>query len=170
MDAIWLSRDPLGEYAGVNAYDYVANDPVNEFDPLGLCTYEANRQLGGGPSIPRDHNPLHLLSHTFTFTTNPDGTINHTYSWGNEANLKGWNEDQPEDFAAAIDALRRGNAQFIGNSNLDPYIDAQFNRRKNPKYNHPNGWCAFNCKTEADFNLIGPAQVAAGNTGTSCNQ
>jgi RHS repeat-associated protein len=31
----WLSRDPLGEVAGLNLYTYVANDPVNAFDSLG---------------------------------------------------------------------------------------------------------------------------------------
>jgi hypothetical protein len=33
----WLSRDPLGEYAGINIYGYVLNDPINGFDPFGLC-------------------------------------------------------------------------------------------------------------------------------------
>jgi RHS repeat-associated protein len=33
----WLSRDPLGEIAGPNLYAYVANNPLNRSDPLGLC-------------------------------------------------------------------------------------------------------------------------------------
>jgi RHS repeat-associated protein len=33
----WLSRDPLGEYAGTNAYNYCDGDPINNGDPLGLC-------------------------------------------------------------------------------------------------------------------------------------
>ncbi|MBC8095026.1 MAG: hypothetical protein H7Y43_04365 [Akkermansiaceae bacterium] len=33
----WLSRDPLGEPGGVNLHAYVANDPINNFDSLGLC-------------------------------------------------------------------------------------------------------------------------------------
>jgi RHS repeat-associated protein len=32
----WLNRDPIGENGGLNLYDYVANDPVNLFDPFGL--------------------------------------------------------------------------------------------------------------------------------------
>jgi len=35
--ASWLSRDPLGEYAGINLYGYVLDDPVNGIDPLGLA-------------------------------------------------------------------------------------------------------------------------------------
>ena len=33
----WLSRDPLGEYAGINLYGYVGGDPINWVDPFGLC-------------------------------------------------------------------------------------------------------------------------------------
>jgi RHS repeat-associated protein len=33
----WLSRDPIGESGGLNLYDYVANDPIDGIDPLGLC-------------------------------------------------------------------------------------------------------------------------------------
>jgi hypothetical protein len=38
--AEWLSRDPLSEDDGANIYDYVANNPANSFDPLGLCKVE----------------------------------------------------------------------------------------------------------------------------------
>lgn len=32
----WLSRDPLGEAGGLNLYGFVGNDPVNNWDYLGL--------------------------------------------------------------------------------------------------------------------------------------
>jgi RHS repeat-associated protein len=32
----WLSRDPLGEFGGVNLYGYVANNSLNWTDPFGL--------------------------------------------------------------------------------------------------------------------------------------
>ena len=42
----WLSRDPLGEYEGINLYGYVLNDPVNWTDPMGLCPAEGAAALG----------------------------------------------------------------------------------------------------------------------------
>ena len=42
----WLSRDPLGEYAGINIYGYVLNDPINGIDPFGLCDGS-----GGGSGV-----------------------------------------------------------------------------------------------------------------------
>lgn len=33
----WLGRDPIGELGGINLYGYVANDPLNGSDVLGLC-------------------------------------------------------------------------------------------------------------------------------------
>ena len=35
--ARWLTRDPMGEDGGPNLYGFVANDPINEVDDLGLC-------------------------------------------------------------------------------------------------------------------------------------
>jgi RHS repeat-associated protein len=35
--ARWISRDPIGEVAGINLYDYVVNDPANDVDYYGDC-------------------------------------------------------------------------------------------------------------------------------------
>ena len=44
----WLSRDPLSEYAGINLYGYVTNDPVNLIDSLGLCNeWQASVGISG---------------------------------------------------------------------------------------------------------------------------
>lgn len=32
----WLNRDPIGEFGGINLYNYVGNDPINHIDALGL--------------------------------------------------------------------------------------------------------------------------------------
>lgn len=45
--ARWLSRDPLGEEAGMNLYAYVGGDPVNGVDPLGLRTWAVGVSGGG---------------------------------------------------------------------------------------------------------------------------
>lgn len=36
----WISRDPLGETGGANLYGFVANNPLNYYDPNGLFTAE----------------------------------------------------------------------------------------------------------------------------------
>lgn len=41
----WPSRDPLGESAGINLYAFVANDPINRVDPLGLYEEDVHRDL-----------------------------------------------------------------------------------------------------------------------------
>lgn len=42
----WLSRDPVGEKAGPNLYDYVMNDPLGRIDPDGLFWGEFAEELG----------------------------------------------------------------------------------------------------------------------------
>jgi hypothetical protein len=33
----WLNQDPIGERGGINLYEFVANNAINQTDPLGLC-------------------------------------------------------------------------------------------------------------------------------------
>ena len=153
VDRRWLSRDPLGEYAGINLYGYVGDDPINWGDPFGLCTYRVNRELGGGPAMP-GWDPL---SHTFIFTIDPKGIV-HTFSWGNTGNSHGWNQDRPEDVVAAFQAIDDGYAKYEGNNSLDPFIQQAFDSLKNPAFNHPNYCIAGNCKTGAT-NLVEVARM-----------
>jgi len=37
--ALWPSRDPIGEWGGLNLYQYVYNNPVKWVDPLGLDVF-----------------------------------------------------------------------------------------------------------------------------------
>ena len=39
----WASRDPVGEYGGVNLYGILQNDPVNYYDYLGLYSIDPNK-------------------------------------------------------------------------------------------------------------------------------
>jgi RHS repeat-associated protein len=142
----FLQPDPKEFAAGdYNLYRYCHNDPVNKNDPFGLDTYQQNREIGGD-EIRSNYN---IATHSFTFTTNPDGSIKNTYSWGNTANLKGWNANQPEDKRAAAAALASGKTNKVGDSKLDPYIDKAYKDLDKKENEHQNLGIARNCKWEA---------------------
>lgn len=153
----FLSPDPIGFAGGSNFYSYASGSPVQNIDPTGLDTYIVNRQLGGDESRSR-WNPL---THTFVVTTTaqPNGsvTVDSTYSWGNKANTRGWNKNQPEDIASAKQALAKKGAQRFGDESLDKFVDEAFNDLNKPQNQHPNWVVISNCKAEAD-NLLKLAQ------------
>ncbi|MGA2788570.1 MAG: RHS repeat-associated core domain-containing protein, partial [Verrucomicrobiota bacterium] len=52
----FLSKDPMGVAAGPNSYQYVANNPINNIDPLGLFTWwdyvaQSGSLIGGGVTV-----------------------------------------------------------------------------------------------------------------------
>ena len=57
----WLSRDPMGEYGGLNLYGYVRDNPVNMRDPLGLCPNDPKKKCGNtdpmSSSAPNPYSP-----------------------------------------------------------------------------------------------------------------
>ena len=131
----------------LNLYRYCHNDPVNNSDPFGLDTYQQNRELGGD-EVRSNYN---IITHSFTFTTNADNTaVLHAYSWGNTANLRGWNKDQAEDMKAAQKALDTGKGlNKVGDSKLDPHVEKAFNKLNTKENEHKNLVIARSCKTEA---------------------
>ena len=135
-----VSDDPARLSGTLNRYGYALHEPRTYIDPDGRDTFRQNRDIGDN-EITSNSDPL---SHTLVFTTKPDGTLNHTYSWGNAANTHGWNKDQPEDRKAAVNALERAGAAEhggildklslikhwlfkVGDSTLDPFVDEAFN-------------------------------------------
>jgi RHS repeat-associated protein len=44
----FINRDPIEEDGGLNLYDYVANNPINEIDPLGLWGFYRWLYTGNG--------------------------------------------------------------------------------------------------------------------------
>jgi RHS repeat-associated protein len=41
----WINRDPSEEYGGVNLYDFVNNDGINQTDLLGLCAAKPGKNI-----------------------------------------------------------------------------------------------------------------------------
>jgi len=102
----WLSPDPIGFRAhDPNLYRYVGNSPTIVVDFTGLKVWRQNRKLGG--DSPRDS--CNVLSHTFIFTTDKNGNLLHTYSWGNEYDddTSHWYIDHENDVKAAEEAIRQ---------------------------------------------------------------
>jgi hypothetical protein len=126
---------------------------LSQIDPSGLDTYRVNRDLQAVQLLGLDvsaSSSLNPLTHTFIVTTNPDGTVGSTYSWGNDANSHGWNRNQPLDVKTAAEALQSGLAERIGGRDLDPYVEGAFATMNRSQYNHVNGFVSNNCKAEAD--------------------
>ncbi len=144
----WTNKDPIRFEGGdTSLYGYVLNDPVNFADLNGLETYVVNRDLSAfGDSARSLDNPS---THTFIVTTNPNGSIANTYSWGNAANLNGWNINQPLDIKTAKEALTKGLAKKIAPSFVDPYFKKAYNQLNKKSNEHSNGIITNNCKTEA---------------------
>ena len=144
----YIQSDPIGLGAGTNTYVYARTNPVTELDPHGLDVYRVNRMLG--KPIPKDVS--RYVSHTFVVTAsivNGELKVDHTYSWGNSANLNGWNKDQPEDIVAAQVALNWGMVEWIGPVSMEKKIDVAFNVLNKKSNEHRNLVVARNCKGEA---------------------
>jgi len=111
--------------------------------------YSQNRQIGGN-EVRSNFNPF---THTFVFTTNPDGSLAHTYSWRNIGSTSGgWFQDELPDRSAAMQALSGGYyLDKLCGSDIVPYVQSSFDYLSN--YNHMNQWVNYNCKQEVN-NLV----------------
>ena len=177
----WISRDPIEEQGGYNLYSFINNNGIVFYDIHGLDTFSLDRELN--PFNKTNLNPVNsVVSHTFVYTTNADGSLKNTYSWGNTYtdDKKGnWHKNSPEDISAARKAIenkkfwdslpRWVQAMFpearppmgflVGDEALDDYIDFEFSEMQNDE-SLKHRWQLFNnCKHEA-ANLIKRAREA----------
>ena len=144
----YISIDPVEILqTGPNRYGYSLGNPISLSDPFGLDTYIVNRDLALlGDSACSRNNPI---THTYVVTTNKDGSIEHAYSWGNDANLHGWNIDQALDIKTAGEALRKDLADRVGGDELDCFVDQAYNKLNKKENKHLNFFFFSNCKSEA---------------------
>ena len=63
----WLSRDPLGEKAGINVYEYVGDDPINYNDPEGLEAPNYN------PGAWNDNGTIQFSNNCYSYACNRPG-------------------------------------------------------------------------------------------------
>lgn len=99
----WLSRDPIGEGAGVNLYAYVENDPINWTDSLGLIIdisgdkgyqdqikKDLDRLKAADPELKAMIEGLEKSKNTHKIVQTPDWNSNDTTGvTENEGNGKG---------------------------------------------------------------------------------
>lgn len=143
----YVTSDPIGLVGGLNTYLYANANSQRFVDPFGLDTYVINRDLSAFGDSARSLD--NVVTHTFLVSTNPDGSVAHTYSWGNDANVQGWNLDQPLDIKTAQEALDKGYAGRVAPSFLDSYYQKAFDLLNKEENEHSNFILANNCKDEA---------------------
>lgn len=122
--------------------------------------YSCNRKIGGGPAKRR--NFANTFSHTFIYTTNSNGSLKDTYSWGNSSNPKGWTKNADEDRSAAKEAIDKGYGKEEGDPSLDKHVEDAFKDLDKPENEHRNLGVARNCKAEAQ-KLLKKAREKRGN-------
>ena len=76
----------------------------------------------------------------------------HTYSWGNDANLKGRNLDQPIDIKTAREALDNDLAKPTLAENY--CVEQVYNELNKKESEHINLFIARNCKQETNKLLL----------------
>ena len=155
---VFLQPDPIG-FSGdpTNLYRYCANNPVTGTDPTGEDTWFGNRFLGHTDAAP-SWALVPFTTHTFVYTTNGNGTVANTYSWGADSLSDGhWLQNYSKDVTGANAINNNGWGSWQGPASLDKYVQQAFDWISgNP--GHTNFLAFYNCKQEA-IALVSIARV-----------
>jgi RHS repeat-associated protein len=157
---VFLQPDPIGFAGGdSNLYRYCGNNPVNGTDPTGEDTWFGNRLLGYTDAAPIMNFGLGpFTTHTFVYTTNSNGTIANTYSWGADSLLDGhWIQNYSKDITAANAVNSNDWGTWQGPESLDKYVQQAFDSVSGDP-GHFNFLAFYNCKQEA-IALVSIARV-----------
>ncbi|MCB1195691.1 RHS repeat-associated core domain-containing protein [bacterium] len=166
----FISRDPMEYIDGPNMYILATNNPLFWIDPWGLDTYYVNRKLGGDEPV----GSYVLFSHTFIATTDKQGNLQNTYSWGNDVrDLKTptkFFKNAPNDIVAAKKALKKGFALKAWGKELDSFIEAEYQETQKPNHPSRHPWAVDSCCKHEANNLIENAKEKMGQSAGRCNK
>ncbi|HLO66688.1 MAG TPA: RHS repeat-associated core domain-containing protein [Holophaga sp.] len=138
----------------------ILNEPVGRpaskyNQSVGHGVFIQNRVLGGRLPVQG------ILSHTFAFTTDANGSLQHTFSWGNEGLRGSWVMDAINDRWAAATAIYEGSGyKRVGGPELIPFLHLEFDvLRSISSENHYNYLIINNCKAEANLMVSGAIRI-----------
>ena len=150
----FIQPDPA-EFEGdaTNLYRYCGNNSLTGSDPLGLDTFFGYRYIATSIAT----NASAIGYHQFVYTTNPDGSLANTYSWGTNSLTCGtWASNYAKDVTAASTSIQKGFGSWQGSAALDPYVNVAYNIASTVDPGHPN-LVGPTCRAEA-ASLVSMAQ------------
>jgi RHS repeat-associated protein len=159
----WLSRDPLAEGAGLNLYAYVANNPINLFDPYGMFAwgqfFTGIAEVAGGIAGVAAATGGEVASGGLSTALSGYVAVNSVVvgshgiadiiaSFSNDTQFQQGIQNQPSNIASIIgNAVDGQNGQEIGNNiDLGLNISSDLNDVMNPE--------TVNSTTEGGLSLI----------------
>jgi RHS repeat-associated protein len=149
----WISRDPLQELGGLNVYRYVAGNPMNWVDPLGLdADIYVVRTSRGSPTVVKVFENGQYLG-AYVGNSVDGGLVNSDYSAGKGGPADGTYELKPRTDWQPGDRFDNGTPAITGPDQPTGYPNSSY---KNPVFFHPGGFpnASTGCQTASDRSII----------------